>query len=569
MWYNKEEELMREGVEKSASLPVNCGLCAYNMKWIARSDATTISEAVCRSSGCSIESLKHPATTEPWDVEGLENAALLIDSCLKSGMRISIIGDYDTDGVTATAILYLMFTALGAKPDIRLPHRMSEGYGLSVSIVDEIIQKNPNGLLLTVDNGISAFDAIAHAKSAGMTVIVLDHHLPGQNLPNADVIVDQWIHPDSVSSFYCGAGLAFKLAQYLLVGKDEILEKLSALAAIGTVGDVMSLTNDNRAIVQNGIAAMDNGHITQGLKCVLEASGKAKFDATTLAFYIVPMINAAGRLLDDGARLPCAILSAENQVTRYAEKLKNLNNERKEMVKTQLDEMLAALGPAETPPSIPVIVFSESCHEGIVGILAGKLAENYHVPAIVFTRTDGKWKGSARSIEGVNLVEHLNKMSGSMLGYGGHAGAAGLTVALGAEDTFRAAAEAAFSDVQPEDSSVEYYDVTLTEDQVPASFEEQEGLEPFGEGCPKPLVRVRNCRIIPGRNGKLAFYMGKGSEHVKLKCHGFAILGFFMSDVYRQLGEPEYVDVIGYLEMNISQYGKELQVNAQAILPVN
>ena len=216
---------MKEGVEKSASLPVNCGLCAYDMKWIARSDATTISEAVCRSSGCSIDSLKHPATTEPWDIEGLEDAALLIDSCLKSGMHISIIGDYDTDGVTATAILYLMFTALGAKPDIRLPHRMSEGYGLSVSIVDEIIQKNPNGLLLTVDNGISAFDAIAHAKSAGMTVIVLDHHLPGQSLPNADVIVDQWIHPDSVSSFYCGAGLAFKLAQYLLVGKDEILEK--------------------------------------------------------------------------------------------------------------------------------------------------------------------------------------------------------------------------------------------------------------------------------------------------------------------------------------------------------
>lgn len=537
------------------------------MKWLARTDATSISEAVCRASGRTIEELRFPEPVEPWEVENLEAAAILIDKCLHDGMRVSIIGDYDTDGVTATAILYLMFTALGATPDIRLPHRMSEGYGLSVNIVDEIVQKNPNGLLITVDNGISAFDAVAHAKAAGLTVIVLDHHLPGAKLPPADVVVDQWIHPDTASSFYCGAGLAFKLAQYLLSGDAALLEKLSALAAIGTIGDVMTLTDDNRAIVQQGLDAMGKSHITKGLKSILEVSGKAKFDATTLAFYIVPMINAAGRLIDDGARLPCAILAAESPVGRHAEKLKALNDERKEMVKVQFEEITSSFASQDTPPSIPIIVFSESCHEGIVGILAGKLAETYRVPAFVFTTTDGKWKGSARSIEGVNLIDRLDRMADKMLGYGGHAGAAGITVAFGNEESFRTAAKAAFSDVQPVDSSVEYYDVTLTESQVPASFEEQEALEPFGEGCPKPLVCVRNCRIIPGRNGKLAFYMGKGNEHVKLKCREFAILGFFMSDIYRKLGEPEYVDVIGYLEMNISQYGKELQVNAQDILP--
>lgn len=537
------------------------------LKWLPRTSATSIAEAVQYASGCNIKDLVSPEPVDPWMIANMEDAAVMIDTCLKAGKRVSIIGDYDTDGVTATSILYLMFTSLGVTPDIRLPHRMSEGYGLSVNIVDEVCEKNPDGLLITVDNGVAAVEAVQHAKNTDLTVIVLDHHLPGSVLPAADVIVDQWTTANDTSTYYCGAGLAYKLAQYLIPGNDALLEKLSALAAIGTIGDVMTLTNDNRVIVQEGLAAINSRHVTKGLQSILDASGKAKFDATTIAFYIVPMINAAGRLLDDGAKFPCAILAAETPVPRHAEKLLALNNERKEMVKTQMEQISAELNLSDNAPPIPIVVFSDCVHEGIAGILAGKLAESYHVPAFVFAATHGRWKGSGRSIEGVNLVKRLDKLADQMLGYGGHSGAAGLSVAFGNEDAFKAAAYAAFADVVPEDSSVAYYDVTLVESQVPSAFKEQESLEPFGEGCPKPLVCVKGCRVLPGRNGELAFYMGKSKEHVKLKCNGFAILGFFIADTYRELGEPEYVDVIGYLELNISQYGKELQVNAQAILP--
>ena len=306
------------------------------MTWLPRTNATSISEAVSILSGCNIEELKNPEPAEPWEIKNLENAAALIEACIKAGKHISVIGDYDTDGCTSSAILYLLLKELGSTPDIRLPHRMSEGYGLSPAIVEEVREKNPDGLLITVDNGIAAQEAVQQAKDAGMTVIILDHHLPGETLPAADVLVDQWTDTESSDHgpgycYYCGAGLAYKLAQYMIPENTTLLEKMSALAAIGTVGDVMNLTKDNRVIVKEGLAAMDAGNVTKGLQCILDASGKARFDAITLAFYVVPMINAAGRLLDDGAKLPCAILAAENNVYRHAERLKFLTTNGKNL----------------------------------------------------------------------------------------------------------------------------------------------------------------------------------------------------------------------------------------------
>ena len=437
------------------------------MTWLPRTNATSISEAVSILSGCNIEELKNPEPAEPWEIKNLEDAAALINTCIKAGKHISVIGDYDTDGCTSSAILYLLLKELGSTPDIRLPHRMSEGYGLSPAIVEEVREKNPDGLLITVDNGIAAQEAVQQAKDAGMTVIILDHHLPGETLPAADVLVDQWTDTESSDHgpgycYYCGAGLAYKLAQYMIPENTTLLEKMSALAAIGTVGDVMNLTKDNRVIVKEGLAAMDAGNVTKGLQCILDASGKARFDAITLAFYVVPMINAAGRLLDDGAKLPCAILAAENNVYRHAEKLKFLNDQRKELVKTQYQAVVTQLGlTPEANVSAPLIAFSDVVHEGIAGSLAGKLTEEYHVPAFVFARTKTHWKGSGRSIEGVNLKRRLDEMTGCMLGYGGHSGAAGVSVAFGDEDKFKAEAEKTFKDVEPEDVSKKYYDIVL------------------------------------------------------------------------------------------------------------
>lgn len=542
-------------------------------KWKPRTNSTNIPDAVEKLSGYQIQELLNPPALDSRKIQHLQEAAELIRKAISDNQKITVIGDYDTDGVTATAILFLLLKKLGLPPAIRLPHRMSEGYGLSEKIVNEVLQTNRDGLLITVDNGVAAHDAIKKAKDAGLTIIVLDHHLPGQELPPADVLVDQWVYerentaPDHC--YYCGAGLAYKLAQLMLPADDKLLKPLCALAAIGTVADVIPLTKDNRIIVRDGLKNINVRDVTKGLACILDVSGKAQFDATTLAFYIVPMINAAGRLLDDGARFPCAILAAEGNVLSHAEKLKTINEQRKEMVKVQYQ---CALGNLNTDSGkhipVPIIVFSPDVHEGIAGILAGKLVEDYHVPAFVFARTKSHWKGSARSIAGVNLKEHLDHIKDTMLGYGGHAGAAGISIEFGKEEIFRTAAEKEFFGIPPADTTIDYYDVTLSESQVAEAYQQQLALEPFGEGCPKPVVRVNHCHLLPMWNGNLAFFMGKNEEHLKLKCADFSIIGFFMADEFKKTCQNSgYVDVIGELEMNISQYGKELQINAKAILP--
>lgn len=537
-------------------------------KWQATNPATTVPEAVRFLSGRNLEELKTPLRLSPRKIEKLPEAANLLFRCVEEKRHISIIGDYDADGVTASAILFLLLQSLGVTPDIRLPKRMTEGYGLSEKIVDEVLTKNKDGLLLTVDNGIVANKAIQKAKDAGLTVIVMDHHLPGKELPPADVLVDQWAAAGEgmPSNYYCGAGLALKLAQYMIPENPELLRKLTALAAIGTIGDVMSLTGDNRAIVKEGLLAISRGDTTSGLQSLLSAMGKSRYDSTTIAFYIVPAINASGRLLDDGARMPCAILAADRPVPKSADKLREINESRKRLVEEQLDKILNEY--PDALKRIPIVIFADFVHEGIAGILAGKLTETYHVPSIVFAKkNDTVWKGSARSIPDIHLKHHLDTISDTMLGYGGHAGAAGLSVEDTKRDAFVAAAQKAFSDVKPAPADVGFYDVELKEADVPTQYKEQLSLEPYGEGCPKPVVCVRGCQLKEKRPGEKAFYMGATKQHVKLSCADFAILGFFLAEEYKAMGEPDVVDVFGYLDENTSQYGTELQIVADAILP--
>ena len=537
-------------------------------KWQATNPATTVPEAVRFLSGRNLKELKTPLRLSPRKIEKLPEAANLIFRCVEEKRHISIIGDYDADGVTASAILFLLLQSLGVTPDIRLPKRMTEGYGLSEKIVDEVLTKNKDGLLLTVDNGIVANKAIQKAKDAGLTVIVMDHHLPGKELPPADVLVDQWAAAgeEMPSNYYCGAGLALKLAQYMIPENPELLRKLTALAAIGTIGDVMSLTGDNRAIVKEGLLAISRGDTTSGLQSLLSAMGKSRYDSTTIAFYIVPAINASGRLLDDGARMPCAVLAADRPVPKSADKLREINESRKRLVEEQLDRILNEY--PDALKRIPIVIFADFVYEGIAGILAGKLTETYHVPSIVFAKkNDTVWKGSARSIPNIHLKHHLDTISDTMLGYGGHAGAAGLSVEDAKRDAFIAAAQKAFFDVKPAPADVGFYDVELKEADVPTQYKEQLALEPYGEGCPKPVVCVRGCQLKEKRPGEKAFYMGATKQHVKLSCADFVILGFFLAEEYKEMGEPAVVDVFGHLDENTSQFGTELQLVADAILP--
>lgn len=237
------------------------------MAWKKRGNARNITEVIKEISRLSLEEVSNPAPISSLSIMGMEEAADILLHAIESKSPITIVGDYDADGITSTAILWHVLRYLDVTPRTRLPKRYSEGYGLSMRVVDEI----DSGVVITVDNGIAALEQVKAAKRKGLTVIVLDHHLPGNELPEADIVVDPHIAPEqSGFSDYCGAGLSYKMAQ-LLIDDDDFLRKMEALAAIGTVADVMPLIGDNRIIVKEGLQCINQHDLPVGLLALIKA----------------------------------------------------------------------------------------------------------------------------------------------------------------------------------------------------------------------------------------------------------------------------------------------------------
>lgn len=548
--------------------------------WYKRGKENTVEKRMEELSGCSIEELLNPQEEKPQSIDGLEAAAEIIDTAIACNQDICIVGDYDADGVTATAILFLLFQKLGKKPHVRLPKRMSEGYGLSKCIIEELKEENFFGLLVTVDNGISAHESIQSAINEGWDVVILDHHLPSEQIPPADVVVDQYLpgHNEHGFQHYCGAGLAFKLAQLMLQNNhdtesEELLKKLCALSAIGTVADVVPLHGDNRVIVQEGLCNINEGCVTGGLQSLLEAKNLAgDIDSTCIGFQIAPLINAAGRLLDDGAKIPCALLATDKAAPKTAQNLVDLNEKRKSLVK----EILDLVGPPEMEFGLPYIVMLKKHDkeiEGVLGIIAGSLAEKYGVPTFVMTATDEEmstWKGSARSFGDINLKERMDMFSETMIRYGGHAGAAGFAVAGGHIDDFVAGARKAFLDLNAGDVGAHYYDLEIEKEKVIETYSTLQHFQPFGAGCEEPIIRINQCCIKTVFNVSLVSFMGNG-KHVRIKGDGFDIVWFNHGEDFRAIADKcNYVDVIGRLSVNHSErFGDTLQLVAQDIQPSN
>lgn len=510
-------------------------------------------------SGSTEEEILFPTDTLPADIENMTTAADRISSAIKSGERICVFGDYDADGVCSMAILFLLLSHLkneaGSKSEvaIRAPRRLSEGYGISQKAVDEV----ENGLLITVDNGISAVEEIARAKEKGITVIVLDHHLPGRDIPSADIIVDPHLHPQN-NGFedFCGAGLAFKLAESL-VTNEELLKKLSAIAAIGTIADVVKLHGSNRVIVQKGLQAMNERQITQGLQSLIDACEFTSISEENVAFKLAPVLNAPGRLHDDGARYSSACLAQDKKpMPELAQQLVAVNEDRKRIVNEAYDIVMKNI---ELPPAGPIIVHMPQLHEGIIGIVAGKLSENLNVPAYVFTGK-GELKGSGRSgIKGLNLYDFTSTASQYLSRFGGHAGAVGVAVREKDFDSFKEKLERVYHELDICADDNIYYDIEISPDEVCEYIEKQKRYEPFGEGIRKPVFLIRNIPLYT-MYGEYVKYIGKNREHLKFVTKGYSLVGFSMAHQYVQEGKPRKIDVVGRIGMNESRYGSFPQV---------
>ena len=432
---------------------------------IRRYDATVADSLIARgieeplARALAARGLTHPdeasldirSMLPPAELKNANLAAEILADAIQNNKKIVIIGDYDCDGATATSIGYIGLQLLGAKQvSYLIPDREKDGYGLSKNLVDKAIQSGAE-LIITVDNGISAIEAVDYAKSAGIQVIVTDHHLPGRELPKADCIVDPSQPGDTFKSkSIAGCGVIF----YVLIALRSELRKrgvfdqktqpnlmcLIDLVALGTVADVVPFDQNNRILVKKGLENIRRGFLRPGIAALLCKSKRNanSLSSSDLAFAIAPRINAAGRLGNMETGIQCLLASDINVAAQYAEQLDSLNNDRKQLEKDGLEEAMQALGTIDSEESSSLCVFRKSWHLGVIGLVASRLRERIYRPTICFGLSNEigsngeEIKGSGRSIPGIHLRDVLDAVDkrepGLILKFGGHAQAAGLTI---------------------------------------------------------------------------------------------------------------------------------------------
>lgn len=536
----------------------------------------SVKELVMQNTGMSEGNLINDSRT--YEVTHLKEAVELIKGCkgiYQNGIRI--FGDYDADGITSTMVLNEVFSLLvpSWRINVRFPKRFSEGYGAKAEAIREFGKKDT--LLILVDNGIKAFEAVEQAKAMGMKVLILDHHEPKLDangypvLPKADVIVDPKVfHGDF--DYYCGAGLALKLAEAMFDcpdfkmdiyegWKDRARLRVKALAAIGTVCDQVPLVAENRRIVKEGLevinGALQDGYslwqLPKGLFSLMTELGLENVTEKSIGFKIGPCINAWGRLEDDGARQVYDRLSHDRYKVRALEKAKEIvakNEERKELSELWQDLAVKTIEQEQMAGDYPIVLHMNGMPEGIAGLLAGKIAEIYETPAIVFSTAsmNGQLKGSARSDGKVDINELLGKHSDLLVAYGGHKGAAGLSIMKQNLDDLRKALQAELGAKPQIEKGDTVFDLEIKAHEISSVMEDVLQYGPYGEGNPSPVFLVRNLSAIPDGS---ANYKELNRNGVKIQTAYASCLTFEASDKYRACGAPRKFDAAGTLSTNV------------------
>ena len=534
-------------------------------------------------SGLSKDKLLHPQRHGA-DIRHLLQAKERIAQAVLHNENIVVIGDYDCDGVMSCVIMDALLKFLGCKRSkVRIPRRFSEGYGLSVKIVEEIVRDTDKGLIVTIDNGIAAIPAIRMAEEKGFDVVIIDHHQAyvenGQViLPPADIIVNPHVFSaPNVFVDYCGAGLAYKLAELFQI-PTEMLERLSAFAALATIQDVVSVTGDNRNIIIAGIEAMGKGNISVGLKALLDELRLFRVNTQTMGFSIGPCINAAGRLLDDGAMYPYRLLSI-NEKSRISEAheraqgLISLNAKRKMLCEEGAKIAEDYICENEIAGNNPLIIAASKetpIFEGVAGIVASRMEEKYKASCICLTPSHkdvSVLKGSGREYADVNIKKALDASASELLAYGGHAKACGLSLYQKNLLSFRKKMLEYYSQntqAEKEDSEEEFCDVEIDASQIQDALHVLKRIGPFGTNNPPPRFLIRGIEVLP-KNGKIYDSLGGTEETLKLYGNHLSMLGRYLYQSYVQSGAPVYINVIAEIDVNGYAKTEEPQLSLFAI----
>ena len=449
---------------------------------------------------------------DPFSIKDMDKAAERINLALDRGEKIAVYGDYDADGVTASSLLYLYFEMLGADVICYIPDRESEGYGLNIAAIDSLKNEGVD-LIVTVDNGISAIKEAEHIKELGMSLVVTDHHKVGSSLPAADAVVDPHREDDGCAfEDWAGVGVAFKLVCALSDGDSEdILDMFCDLIAVGTIADIVPLKGENRTIVRRGVEKI-NLNENPGLKALRTVSGNAerRLSSNSVAFSLVPRINAAGRLASAKRAFELLTGQSEERATEIAAEIDSDNAARQELEQKITREAQNQLLAEPERAFDRVLVFDgEGWHGGVIGIVAARFVDRFSRPCIVITSDGVTAKGSGRSIEGFSLYDAINSVSDLLTHFGGHPLAAGFGIKSKDIPEFRRRINDYSRTVQMPFARLQL-DCRLKPRFISAdSLPVIESLEPFGAGNPQPIFGLFDMTIV-------SVQPLKGGKHVRL-----------------------------------------------------
>ena len=514
-------------------------------------------------------------------LENVDAAAQLLLAHREAG-RVLVVGDFDADGATSSALMVRALRALGfAHVDFLVPDRFRFGYGLTPGIVGLAESRRPT-LLVTVDNGVSSVEGVEAAHALGVPVLVTDHHLPGATLPRAAVIVNPNL-PGSrfASASLAGVGVAFYVMAAVAkqLGDSQFkLADLLDLVALGTVADVVPLDHNNRVLVAQGLKRIRAGRCVPGILALLEAAGRdyRQITAADLGFAVAPRLNAAGRLTDMSVGIACLLADDALEAARLAGMLSRLNEERREIEQRMQEEALglvAALNIDPVSQSLGLCLFDEGWHQGVVGLVAGRIKDRVHRPVIAFARAeDGSLRGSARSIASVNIRDALDSIAvrnpGLIDKFGGHAMAAGLSLQENKLPLFEqafAAEIAARVDAGELRGVIESDGVLSAEEFCIDTARALRGAGPWGQGFPEPVFdgqfRIRETRIVGGKHLKLQLRAAHAQDGASLDAIAFGHVGGATDDVRLRSGAA--VRLAFRLEVNEYRGNERLQLNCQ------
>ncbi len=511
---------------------------------------------------------------DPFLMKNMEKAVDRIRAALHRREKIVVYGDYDVDGITATAILMLFFRSLSADVHFYIPSRMSEGYGLSADALARLKQQGAS-LIITVDCGVSDHDAIAYARSRGMDVIVTDHHMTPEHLPEAAAVLNPR-QPGCAFPFkgLAGVGVAFNFIMALRKAlrergawegsREPNLRGYLDLVALGTVADVVPMVDENRIFVRSGLAVLAE-NARPGIEALKTISGLGKGELTTslIAYRLAPRLNAPGRLSDASLSVDLLLSTDSGEAARLAARIDEENTRRQKIERKILSEARGMLS-GEGPVPDALVLSSNAWHPGVIGLCASRLCDEYFRPAILIAVNgeSGEGRGSARGTDGFNVYEAISGCSEFLQAYGGHSGAAGITVLEDDLQKFSSRFTALVRDSLHSRTAVPTLpiDAEISLKQISTVvMDEIEALAPFGPENPEPVFCTQQIKYYS------SMVVGNGHLKMKIRENGqfFDAIGFNMASRYSL--EDEEIRLAFVPQFNYFNGSKTIQLNLKAI----